>query len=178
MLRATADDRSAFAELVNRHEHALRRYCASLLGRQGGAEDAAQQCFLDVWRTRSRYRSQHQFRSFLFTVARNRCHSIGRWRALRRFVGLDDEAGTIGSRAGDMQEIQESKESRRLVRLALDKLKPQFREALVLRFVEDMAYQEVAEVVGINASTARSRVHYGLKALANALPPEVMTWKE
>lgn len=177
MLAAAAGDARAFAALVDRHQPALRRFCRSILGDEAAARDAAQETFLRLWAGRDRYRAEGHFVAFLFTLARNHCRSLQRRRALRAWVGLgSDEATAARSPSVDPSapDALMTHERHRLVAAALDRLPEKFRTPLVLRFVDELPYEDIARVIGRTPSAARSRVHYGLIELKRRLPAEVL----
>jgi RNA polymerase sigma-70 factor, ECF subfamily len=170
MAEAAAGRPSSFTQLVARHEARVRRFCLLLLKDPALADDVAQEVFLRLWEARARYRSEGRLRELLFTMARNGCRSAGRKAAIRSLF-----ASLVGTPDPEppRDELAEAEEHA-LLRSALEKLPEQFRVPLVLRFVEELPYEEIARVIGRTPSAARSRVHYGLKALGELLPPEVM----
>jgi RNA polymerase sigma factor (sigma-70 family) len=160
----------AFDTLVARHEQRVRRFCGLLTNDEVLARDLSQEVFLKLWATRERYRPEGRLREMLFTFARNLVRSHQRKQALRSVLGLrfghPEEPATSG-------DPHEDSERAMLVNRALQQLPEKFRTPLALRFVDDLAYEEIARVIGRTESAARSRVFYGLKALAALLPPEV-----
>jgi len=163
---------AAFGQLVQRHEGAVRSLCNLLLKDEQQARDVAQEVFLRVWRSRERYRPDGKLRVWLFTLARNLCHSASRRRRVLSFLGLE-EAHESAAATEHPAELLLSAESGALVRRALQQLPEKFRLPLSLRFVEGLDYDAIAEIIGRTPSAARSRVHYGLKELQKLLPPEV-----
>ena len=170
MLRVAAGEHDAFRTLVDRHQTAVRRFCRTIAGDQTHAHDAAQETFLRLWSARERYVARGKFTAYLFTLARNVSRSMTRRRRVLQWFGHDSEAQT----GIDAETAMIAGESTRLVTVALDRLPERFRTPLILRFIEGLGYDEIAEVIGRTPSTARSRVHYGLAALRERLPDEVM----
>lgn len=169
--QAAAGEPSTFTRLAKRYERSLYCFCLALVGDAEMARDLAQDTLLEVWRTRQSYRPTSTFRAYLFTIARNRGRSHLRWRSIRRFVGLDQVKTTV---EGPASRLLAADRDRQLW-ASLERLPEHFRLPLVLRFVEELEYEEIAAIIGRTPSTARSRVHYGLKALADQLPPELNT---
>jgi len=189
MTRAAAGDSSAYAQLVGRYEPALKRFCGCIVSDDELARDLAQDVFLKVWSVRGRYTPNGRFKAFLFTVARNMSRSQNRRRRLRLALGLEkrgpsrnDEplpAHEPRDRKAGPDGVLERAQTRALVFGALDRLDEKYRVPLVMRYVEELPYEDIASVIGRTESTARSRVHYGLKRLAELLPPEVEpTWRK
>lgn len=169
-LAATGDVR-AFEEIVRRHEQHLRRFCRLLVRDDALARDLAQESFLRVWQVRATYRPEGRLRELLLATARNLCRSHHRKEAVRTLFGLT--RAQAEPRVSDGDGLEE-KERTVLVARALEQLPEKFRTPLALRFVEELSYEEIARVIGRTESAARSRVFYGLKALAALLPPEML----
>ena len=170
-----ADDLQAFTRLVSKNEAAVRRFCFGMLGNRAVAEEVAQETFLKIWLNRKNYRPKGTPKAYLFCIARNLCISKLRRKRILTFVGLKPalEAEMASeSNAADLEQAERDT----LLYEALRKLPPKLRSALLLRFMEEMSYDEIAEVSGRTPSAIRSRVHFGLKALADHLPEEVRTW--
>ena len=75
--------------LVENNEAAVRRFCFGMLGNREQAEEVAQETFFRIWKNRNNYQPSNRFRSFLYTIARNRYLSLLRRRQILAFVGLD-----------------------------------------------------------------------------------------
>jgi RNA polymerase sigma-70 factor (ECF subfamily) len=178
MIAAAQGDRAAFATLVARYESHVRSYCGAILHHETQAWDAAQDVFLRLWATRLRYRPNGKFRQYLYTIARNiarnLCRSKRRRQALAHLLGFDDDSqAPANTRApASPHSLHEQDENARHLRLALSQLDEKLRDALVLRYFNDLSYDEIAAVIGRTPSTARSRIFYGLRRLAELLPKE------
>jgi RNA polymerase sigma-70 factor (ECF subfamily) len=161
VLRCQAGDGSAFAELVERCAPRLRYYLRKMLGNVHSAEDALQEVWLDVFRGLPRLADAGAFTAWLYRIARDRAlRTVRRRRHVPRALTeepADDEPGDFS--AADAEAIH----------LGLDELPPEQREALVLRFLEGMSYEEIARVAGCELGTVRSRLHYAKRALRRAL---------
>jgi RNA polymerase sigma-70 factor (ECF subfamily) len=173
VVRAQAGDDAAFAELVERFSPRLRYFLRKLLGseRRGGrslqgddAEDALQDVWLDVLRALDRLADPQALVAWLYRIARDR--AFARLRKARPTEQLRDE-GTVVDAADDDRDF--SFEDAERIHAALDLLPPEQREVLVLRFLEEMTYEQIAAVVGANLGTVRSRLHYAKRALRTVL---------
>jgi RNA polymerase sigma-70 factor, ECF subfamily len=163
---AAADDVAAFRILVERHQTPLQKFCRSILGDESAAKDAAQETFLKLWKVRARYREEGRFLGFLYTLARNTARSMGRRKVIKSWLGLEPAAPALPSDPLDRKGTID------LVSAALDRLPENLRTPLVLRYVDELSYEDIAKVIGRTPSAARSRVFYGLKALRARLPKE------
>lgn len=168
MQLACAGLRSAFATLVERHAMRVVSLCARFVNDGQLGRELAQDTWVLVWHGREKYRGDGGFVAWLVTLARNHCRNELRRRKLvaahARAPVTDDVASSPGQLDGLLVE-----ERRRRVRAALAELSLPLREALLLRYGEDLRYDEIASVVGTGESTLRSRVHHGLKALKEKL---------
>jgi RNA polymerase sigma-70 factor (ECF subfamily) len=171
VVRSQTGDEAAFAELIERYGPRVRYFLRKLLGSADSAEDAWQDVWLDVLRQVSRLSDPQAFRAWLYAIARGR--AFGKLRKLRRNEQPLDEAQVVDPATAEENDF--SAEDAALVHAALDRLPAEQREALVLRFLEDMSYEEIAAVAGCQLGTVRSRIHYGKRALRRALSEEDQT---
>jgi len=171
VVRAQAGDEAAFAELVERYSPRLRYFLRKLLASADGAEDALQDVWLDVFRHLPRLADPQALVAWLYRIARDR--AFGRLRKTRRIEQMSDEAQIADPSAVEEGEFSPDDAAR--IHAALDNLPPEQREVLVLRFLEDMSYDQIARVVGCQLGTVRSRIHYGKRALRSALEKDPQT---
>src|SRR5215475_7890808 len=144
ILLVRADSTDAMAALVARYHARLTSFCAKYTRDFAAAEELVQETFLRMWRARASYRSEGKLAVLLYTTARNLCRNHAR-SAHRRARPLE----IVPPPAAD----------------PVDALPDKLRDAVVLRFEHQLAYDQIAEVVGSNESTVRSRVHHGLAQL-------------
>ena len=159
MQLAAAGRREAFECLVRRHQPSVRAFCARACGGAQG-DDAAQDVFLAVHRGARNYVPKGQFRSYLFTIAKNRCKNALRQVRARREELIEVEREEPSAKSG-LDAILVEERRRRLHLLVAD-LPEEQRTAIQLRFSAGLDYSEVAEVVGCPEPTARGRVHSGV----------------
>jgi RNA polymerase sigma-70 factor (ECF subfamily) len=163
VVRAQAGDEAAFSELVERFSPRLRYFLRKMLSSADGAEDALQDVWLDVLRHLPRLADPQALVAWLYRIARDQ--AFGRLRKRGRAEQPLDEARVID----ESEESDFSPEDAARIHAALDELPAEQREVLVLRFLEEMSYEEIARVVGCQLGTVRSRIHYGKRALRKAL---------
>jgi len=171
VLRCQAGDEGAFSELVARYAPRLRYFLRKLLGDHHAAEDALQETWLDVVRSIPRLADAGAFAAWVYRIARDR--AFRRLRRSSRDVAPLDGDGPVYESHDDGLLL--SAERARAVHSALDRLSPEHREALVLRFLEGMSYEDMARVVGRPTGTVRSRLHYAKCALRHVLDSEGIT---
>jgi RNA polymerase sigma-70 factor (ECF subfamily) len=178
MVLASRDHRGAFEVLASRHLGSLTSYCAKFLGNLRSGEEIAQDTMVEVWAQRQRYRPD-RFRVFLFTIARNRClNRLRNDRRRHRWSGtpldgheLERTAAVESDQPDQLDELLELERQRR-TREALGLLPSKLREAVLLRFDQELEYSEIARIVGRPLVTVRSRVFHALRRLRAALAEE------
>lgn len=164
--RAAKGDEDAFALLYRRHQAALYRFALRMTGSAWAAEEIVQDIFMTLMRDPKKYDAERgALGAFLYGVGRNRVMKY--LERLPREVSLE-EKNEDGSGAGIvLQDVftpgmwAEQRERREQVRAAVLELPTEFREAVVLCELEEMSYQEAAQMAGCPIGTIRSRLHRG-----------------
>ena len=156
--RLRAGERSAIAEAYDRHSDTLRGFARRLLGSDAAAEDLVHDVFLSLPQTVRRFEGQSSLRTFLISVAVNRCRhyvrSAARYRrAKERFAAHSTEETPPGP-----VEVREQREMAERLTRALDELSVEQRVAFVLAVIEGRPNAEVARLQGIAETTVRTRV--------------------
>ena len=169
--RCRAGDQVAWAALVRRHAGAVYRVARRTVRRTDEAEDLAQEIFLKVSQSLERYDRSRPFRPWLLQVARN--HAIdnhrSHWREKKATVELDGMAVSPGSRPATQEHGVLTGERRRLIEDGLAALPEPLRDAVVLRDLDGLDYDEIAEVLSVPLGTVKSRINRGRLQLARAL---------
>lgn len=156
--------------LVEQYQYRLVRYLIYLLGRRDLVDDLVQETWLRVLERGSSYDGKSRFEPWLFRVARNIAFDAMRQRRLSG-VDLIVDANADGVRPVPASNepspftiAARTEDADRLAR-SLETLEPVYREALVLRFQEDLSLQEISGIVGAPVSTVASRIYRGLATL-------------
>lgn len=163
VLRWQTGDGAAFTELVARYQPRLRYYLRRMLPDPGAADDALQEVWLAAARAVSRLADPGAFRGWVYRIARDRAAREFRRRPPPTPLGDFDPADDRD------EEPAFTAEDAARVHAALGELAPEHREVLVFRYVESMAYDEIARVAGCQVGTVRSRLHYAKRALRGVL---------
>ena len=166
---ALEGDARAFTALVDRHAAACLRFATRMLGERADAEDVAQETFLRVFHALHAYDEGTAFRTWLFSILVNRCRTALLRRARReRRVVLDDAAvrQTVALHGADTGELQDE------IRWAVTHLPAEQREAFLLRHVEELSYDEMAEATGVGISALKMRVKRACLRLQQLLEDE------
>ncbi len=166
----------AFGLLVERYEAPIRRYIRSISSfTEKDAEDLTQEVFVKCWRNLQALRSDKPFRPWLYRIAHNETRSFFRkWKA-RGGAGLPLEDDVVGQVAGDI-DIEADTEDERLseqVRNAIKGLPSKYREVLLLRYMEDQSYEEIAAVLRKPPGTIATLLNRAKAHLKKALTTQV-----
>ena len=159
--------REAFSELVMRHQKMVYSVARSMLGDANAAEDMAQETFLHAYRALNGYRAQGKFQAWLRMITTRLC--LNHRRDNHREVAWDD----LNGHPAEMSEGPESRlgewERRGEVRRAIEALPADYRDVIVLRYMEDLTYDEIARHLGVPTSTIETRLHRAKKQLRQSL---------
>jgi RNA polymerase sigma-70 factor, ECF subfamily len=165
---------NAFGDLVLRYQDRLYTMLVHLLGSSEDARDVAQEAFISAFQKLHTFRGQSAFYSWIFRIAMNLGVSKQRKRN-RAAVSIDAVRETTGVEPADARPENrpgfsiEASERQAAVREALAALPGEFRTVLVLKEMEDLKYEEIAEIVGCPIGTVRSRIHRARIELRNLL---------
>lgn len=159
-------DREAFSELMTRTEDMVFAVCMRIMGDREAAKDAAQETFVTLFRKADRYKGTAAVTTWLYRVTVNTCYDQLRKAKRRRADSLPDHVDPADPQGGDGFT---SVELRGPVLAALRALPDEFRTAVVLRDIEGLALNEVAEILDVPVGTVKSRVFRGRKLLAGEL---------
>jgi RNA polymerase sigma-70 factor (ECF subfamily) len=163
LLRCQMGDKNALAELINRYERPLRYFINRLLDNSELTEDIFQDTWLIVIRRIHSLREIDAFPTWLYRIARNKVYQQLR---KKRNISLLDENIPAENRAED---DDFSPEDAAEVHRCLKELPPEYREVLMLRFLEQMSYQQISQVLNCKLGTVRSRIYYAKIALKREL---------
>lgn len=157
-------------QLIEKYQHRLLRYLLHLTGRRELAEDFFQETWLRVIERGGQYDGRHEFSSWLFTIARNLAFDQLR---RKRPASLDTLADRDDSPSFDIAATGQpsafdamlQREQKQQISAGMQQISVECREALTLRFQEEMTLEEIATVTGAPMGTVKSRVYRGLAAL-------------
>lgn len=176
-LRAGIEE--AYEELINRFQQPVYGMVFRLLGNESDASDVVQDVFLKVFRNVHSFREQSSLRTWIYRIAVNEAHNHRRWfaRHTRHEVPLEqereEEGATILDAAADPSpspyHLALDSENRQLIEAALTRIKPTFQAAVVLRDIENLSYEEIADILQLSLGTVKSRILRGREALRREL---------
>ncbi len=164
-----AGDNLAFAALYSRYKQPVYVFALRMLRQPDRARDAFQTAFLKAFECRPELARVIRFRSWIFTVVRNHCLN-----ELRRDRTIDTSYEEMDELQGnDDGTMLEQEDENRFLMEAIARLKPEYREVLLLREYQDLSYEEIAAVTGSTESAVKSRLFKARQQLHRMLKPYV-----
>lgn len=173
---ALAGDTSAFTVLVERYQRPVYGMILRMVKDPNLAEDLAQETFIKAWGALARYDADHRMASWLFKIAHNATIDHLRRRNLPTFslTAAEEGENDLTDRLADSRQLSPEQgalgsELGRALEGALEGLRPEYREVMVLRFLEGLAYEEIAEVMALPLGTVKTHIHRARKEMAVTL---------
>lgn len=175
-LREGAEE--AYQQLIVLYQQPVYNLVCRLMNDSSEAGDVVQEVFLKIFRNVGSFRGQSSLKTWIYRIAVNEAYNHRRWfsRHRKQEVGLEREEedsrgyqDTLSDPGQSPFEVASGHETHALIEDALAGLNPSFRAVVVLRDVEDMSYEEIAEVLQISLGTVKSRILRGREALRRVL---------
>ena len=166
--RARDGDREAFGALVEQYRDNVYRLAYRMCGNEYDADEAAQEAFVAAWRALPNFRGDAKFSTWLYRLTTNAAIDVMRREKRHQTVG-DGEMIEVADDADSPQETVERTEQQEAVQKALATLSEEYREVLLLRYMEELDYAEIAEVLQLPSGTVKSRINRAKAALKTAL---------
>jgi RNA polymerase sigma-70 factor (ECF subfamily) len=184
MLRVKRGDRAAFAALAGKYRQPLFNFVFRTLRDETETEDVAQNTFLQVWKSRARYRRTAKFSTWLFTIARNLCLNEIRRRSRHPAESLEETHAEHDDQPSRQYEDRKvflptenvlHSELAKKIEEALAELPENQRTAILLCRQDEVSYEEIAEILGCSLSATKSLIHRGRETLKEKLKPYLQT---
>ena len=160
--RCRAGDLDAFGQVYAEHERHVFRYAYHLLGQRDDADDVKQETFLRAYRAISGFRSDCSMRTWLLRICANLCRDRVKSRERRPEVLFDPQTTPDSMIADDHvvdpQDAVEKSFARRTLYRAMRGMPAEQREIIILRDLEEMSYEEIAEVLGCSRPSVKLRL--------------------
>ena len=170
MARVQAGDNEAFGALVVAYQDRVYNMILRMVSHPDDAADLTQEVFLTVYQKIGSFRGKSQFYTWLYRIAANVALSLLRRRKVSREVPDPPESEALreGRSEGPSAHIERDERARQ-VQAALDALDDEFRTVVVLRDIEDLAYDEIGAILDIPEGTVKSRLSRAREALRERL---------
>lgn len=180
MLRYQEGEVRAFEVLLTRHRRGVYNFIYRFVGSRDRAEDLMQETFLRVIKGAGSYQKQAKFTTWLYTIARNLCVDQSRRQKHRKAASLDQPIGGGEERDRSLLDVVPGKDMRSdrevinrqlysTIEQAVAALPDEQREVFLMREFLDMAFKDIADVVGVPENTVKSRMRYALEKLRQEL---------
>jgi RNA polymerase sigma-70 factor (ECF subfamily) len=172
--RVAAADRTAMHTLFSKHHVAVYRFVLQRLRDRALAEDVTSDTFLDVWRHAGRFEGRSAVLTWILAIAR---HKMFAARLNPRSVQLDsDVAGSQEDCANDPDAPLQARDRSTILRRCITRLSAEHREVIDLVYYQEQSMESVATILGIPRNTAKTRVFYARKRLADELQKAGLDW--
>lgn len=170
--RCLAGDQSAWDEIVRTHRRRVFNIAYKFTGRHDLAEDLTQDVFVKIFKSLGTFDRRANFQTWLVSVSRNLC--IDHYRSVRKereAIDRDVDPGDLAPEAHTTSPLQslEQRDRASLLRRALVELAPSLREAVILRDLQELSYQEIADRLQLPEGTVKSRINRGRNELARQI---------
>lgn len=155
-------DSSAFGEIVIRYQDKIYNLCRHMLGNPQDAEDAAQDVFLKAFQALPKFQPDASLFTWLYRIAANTCIDRKRkplWESL--FGNSADGEELVHDRASEApspEKLYQAKQIDRAMQESLGKLSPKLRAVIILKEIEELSYEEIADTLEISMGTVKSRI--------------------
>lgn len=170
MRRIQQEDFSAFEELVDRYKGRLVNVIHRMLNNQNEAEDLVQETFLRVWTHRQDYDFSYCLSTWIYTIALNLAKNELRKHRKFKFFNL----GEMTEKGLELPDPKMGPSALgHMLQQAITTLPPKYKTAFLLRDVEQMSYEEVAQILGVPLGTVKSRVNRARAVLKEYLRPKL-----
>jgi len=184
--RAQRGDKYAFELLVSKYQRKLARLLARFIRDPVEVEDVAQEAFIKAYRALPSFRGESAFYTWLYRIgintAKNYLVAMGRRAPTRtEFASEDAEGFENGEQLRDIntpESVMMSKEIARTVNDTMDQLPEELRNAITLREIEGLSYEDIAAIMNCPIGTVRSRIFRAREAIAERLRPLLETRKD
>jgi len=170
--RCLAGDQQAWEEIVRQHRRKVFNIAYKFTGKHDEAEDLTQDIFLKIFKSLHTFDRRANFQTWLVSVSRNLC--IDHYRSVRKereTIDRDVDAGELTPAASTPSAYSELEQRGRveLLRRAMAELPPTLRSAVMLRDLQELSYQEIAETLQLPEGTVKSRINRGRTELARQI---------
>ena len=170
--RARRGDQQAFARLVEAYQGPVYNLAYRMLGNATEAEDATQETFVRVYTKLHTYQPDRKLSSWVFSIASHYCIDRLRRRGHTALLSLDEDplVNVLPSGEQGPEDSALSTEARDEIQAMVAQLAPAYRVPLILRYWQDMSYQEIADVMGLSEQAVKSRLHRARLQMTERVP--------
>ncbi|WP_010168970.1 RNA polymerase sigma factor [Candidatus Epulonipiscium viviparus] len=170
--RAQSGDVGAFEVLIKNYESTIYRICFKVLKNEADSFDAAQEVCIKIWKQLGKFEEKSKFSTWVYRIATNQCLDILRKGKNKKVVSINQNeewALELEDTKINIEKQVEDAERLRILKSALDELKKEYSEIIILKDVKNLSYEEIATEKNISLGTVKSRLFRARNALKNIL---------
>jgi RNA polymerase sigma-70 factor, ECF subfamily len=174
--QAKQGDAKALEALVEEYAPVIFKFSWNVCHNQDRAEHTTQETLVSVLRKLEQFDGRSKFSTWLYTIVSNHCMMLARSEKSDRYVSLDNDESSVAETAiaqwgDDPLSILERDDARAHIDAAIDKLSPDYRMVFILRDIQELSTEEVAQITGLTIAAVKSRLHRARAFLRNTLTP-------
>lgn len=166
--RAKQGDAYAYDQLCQAYSSRLCTFLTRMVGNEEDAREIAQEALITAWVDIPSLREAHYFKTWLYRIAIRKASAFLKQARRRPWLSLEEHGRLINPELVEVVGLDEQVIEAEMVRLALQYVSPMYRACLVLRLVEDLSFQEIANILEINVKNVGTNVRRGLAQLSRA----------
>ena len=168
--RCRDKDPKAMEQIVQRYQKQVYNTAYGIIGNREDAQDITQDVFLTIWNKIGQFRRQSKFSTWIYQIAKNQSLNLKNKKKRRKTdtAEIDDTQAWVPVEEKTPETKALANEQQKLLLQALDSLKEQYRTILVLREMESLSYDDIAQVLGCSVGRVKSRLHEARLALRTA----------
>ena len=166
--RARRGDADAFEQLVAAYRNQVFRLALRMCGNEADADEVAQEAFLSAWKGLPNFRGESRFSTWLYQLTTHAAIDLMR-REKRQAAAEDIDEITAADDGPSPQQQVERTETQREIRSALMQLPEEYRQVLLLRFMQELSYEEIGQTLKLPAGTVKSRLNRAKAQLKDIL---------
>ncbi|CUU06604.1 RNA polymerase sigma-70 factor, ECF subfamily [Candidatus Thermokryptus mobilis] len=163
---------SAFDEIVKRYQRKVYTLARRILGNHEDADDIAQEVFIKLFYSLSDFKGESSLFTWIYRITVNECRSFLRKKKIKEFIQIDEVTNLLKFGQTPDQELFE-REERNLIERAVEKLPTKQRMIFVMRFFEDLDYQEIAKILNKPIGTLKANYFHAVKKIQKFIKDEM-----
>jgi len=167
IVRCLNGEKEEYALLVQRYQGMVYTTAYRMLGDEQGAKDAAQESFIAAYVSLKSFRRDAKFSSWLISITLNKCRDMLRGR--KDTIPVLEMENTLRSRLEDPEVRFRNKEEEGTLQNALNRLPAEYREAIIMKHIQELDYTEMSTLTGVSAGALKVRAHRGREMLKELL---------
>lgn len=163
---------SAFDEIVRRYQKKVYFLARRILINHDDADDVAQEVFIKLYHSLSEFKGESSLSTWIYRITVNECNGFLRKKRIKEIISLDEIVNILRQDRTPEQEMIE-KEERKLIEKAIENLPPKQRIVFVMRFFENLEYEEISKILGKPIGTLKANYFHAVKKIQKFIKDEM-----